>query len=583
MARRIDLAQLLEASQDPSRTFSAALVDAIAALGNGARILVAISDLEGEAYRIKAHSGFVEPTGLPVEVRRTRAAEPTLAVGGHAVDTQPPNSLRQLFPLGDPVTTIFINLGPVKLEHYPLDQVLSPLLVIMIASESTSGLIREIEGVAPFLGRLYVGSLDELRLSIRSRLVSEATRSKDIGSVLRRTCKLAAEVFGLASAAVFVPDEVDPTLNLRALWPRPRHVEQFGNYPIRRQSDNDDVIWQSFTSGNMSIVAPRDLPGTSRSLVSPDWGQVLLVPLASGEAATPADTQGVMVCARRTSPIARRLSTFLWEDLFLLEFYSDILAILIQMLRARDEAAYHVERVLHGAKTLLSTIRSNLSLLDEHHFSSAVRPELQYFLPDSIALLDDLSSQIDRQRLSSLDRIEGIAEVKLFGDVLAKLTSFAPALAQALGRNPMRVNNLKDDGFDRLPSVHSNRDALVTVFRNLAHNAVKYSNRDEGQKTWFHLKAEKESEGVAVFVSDDGIGIPAEARTRVFEEGYRADNAVAIDPTGVGIGLHDCRQIMEMLGGTIQVVDCIETSFGPASTTIKVWIPRTPELGVDPT
>ena len=317
--------------------------------------------------------------------------EPALPVGGFAF-VAAPSGFRGLFSETSSLITVLIDLGPVRLERYPNLTALSPRLVIMVASEHAPALAAELRKVAPFVGRLYVVSLDEQRLRNRSRLVAEATHSTDIGSLLFRACKLATELFGLAAAAAYLPDDQIQTLNLRAFWPRPRDAAHYSNYPVRHEPGTP--VWDAFQSRELTVTSVTDLPESMRSLIKGDWGQVLIAPLATNQSTSV--VQGILVCALRARSETDCHCTFLWEDLYRIEFYSDLVSILTQMLRGRDEAEYYVERVLHGAKNLLTTMRLYLSLLEDNGVSKLVRPELRYVLPNTIALLDDLQSQIER-------------------------------------------------------------------------------------------------------------------------------------------------------------------------------------------
>src|SRR5207253_1963104 len=79
------------------------------------------------------------------------------------------------------------------------------------------------------------------------------------------------------------------------------------------------------------------------------------------------------------------------------------------------------------------------------------------------------------------------------------------------------------------------RGRLERALGNLVSNAVKFS--PEGGAVTIALKREMDPvESALVSVTDQGIGIPAEARPRVFERFFRASNAVGrVDGSGLGL------------------------------------------------
>jgi two-component system phosphate regulon sensor histidine kinase PhoR len=93
-------------------------------------------------------------------------------------------------------------------------------------------------------------------------------------------------------------------------------------------------------------------------------------------------------------------------------------------------------------------------------------------------------------------------------------------------------------------------DRLQQVFVNLVDNAIKYG-KSPGRIT---LEA-KEMAGpwVQVCVSDDGPGIPAEARERIFERFYRVDKARSREKGGTGLGLSIVKHALHLHGGDVSV------------------------------
>jgi PAS domain S-box-containing protein len=84
---------------------------------------------------------------------------------------------------------------------------------------------------------------------------------------------------------------------------------------------------------------------------------------------------------------------------------------------------------------------------------------------------------------------------------------------------------------------------IEQVLTNLVDNAIKYS--PEGGPIEVDVAAE--SRHVVIKVRDHGIGVAIEHRSKLFDRFYQVNPS----HSGMGLGLHICRQIVEMHGGTI--------------------------------
>jgi two-component system, OmpR family, sensor kinase len=107
------------------------------------------------------------------------------------------------------------------------------------------------------------------------------------------------------------------------------------------------------------------------------------------------------------------------------------------------------------------------------------------------------------------------------------------------------------------------RERVLQVASILLDNAVKYTP-EGGNVT---VRVEEEDGGVALAVSDTGVGISEDQLPLVFERFYRADAARAEE--GVGLGLSIARQIAEAHGGTIEA----RSKLGVGSTFVLL-LPR---------
>lgn len=93
-------------------------------------------------------------------------------------------------------------------------------------------------------------------------------------------------------------------------------------------------------------------------------------------------------------------------------------------------------------------------------------------------------------------------------------------------------------------------DRLQQVFVNLVENAVKYGRAGGHMTVTGRARPDGKAE---LCVSDDGPGIPPEARERVFERFYRVDRARSRETGGTGLGLSIVKHIVQSHGGEVWV------------------------------
>jgi PAS domain S-box-containing protein len=92
-------------------------------------------------------------------------------------------------------------------------------------------------------------------------------------------------------------------------------------------------------------------------------------------------------------------------------------------------------------------------------------------------------------------------------------------------------------------------ERLREVLSNLVSNAVKYS--PEGGTVW--VGGRTDQTGVTVYVADEGIGIPAEEQSRIFDRFHRVESGLHRRTEGTGLGLYLVKAIVEAHGGRVWV------------------------------
>jgi signal transduction histidine kinase len=100
-----------------------------------------------------------------------------------------------------------------------------------------------------------------------------------------------------------------------------------------------------------------------------------------------------------------------------------------------------------------------------------------------------------------------------------------------------------------LPDVPLDAEAMKQALANLLDNAMKYS----ADRRHIVVTARPEAGGVAVEVTDEGIGIPAAERERIFEKFYRVGRSETQGRRGSGVGLALVKHIVEAHRGRVTV------------------------------
>jgi signal transduction histidine kinase len=107
---------------------------------------------------------------------------------------------------------------------------------------------------------------------------------------------------------------------------------------------------------------------------------------------------------------------------------------------------------------------------------------------------------------------------------------------------------------DDLPAIEVDAATVELCLMNYVSNAIKYSDSGKGDR-WVEIEASVEGPDttrdreVVIRVFDNGIGVPADKRQKLFQEFYRAHDETVTDAEGSGLGLSIVRETVESIGG----------------------------------
>lgn len=228
--------------------------------------------------------------------------------------------------------------------------------------------------------------------------------------------------------------------------------------------------------------------------------------------------------------------------------------------RARD---VFLATASHELKTPLSTLSLQIEIVRrtlERDRDAAIRQ-----LPESLDTLDRQVDRLSRLVTQLLDVSRLVEDRMEFEyeelDLCAIVREVAARFEASAERRGCAITLHIPD---RIPGTWD-RLRLDQILSNLVSNALKY-----GGGTDVTVSLSHDASTVCLCVSDSGIGIPADARARIFERFERVASQPGAEG-GIGLGLWIVRQIVDRFEGTIEV----EGGVGQGST-FRVTLPRRP-------
>jgi signal transduction histidine kinase/DNA-binding response OmpR family regulator/ligand-binding sensor domain-containing protein len=121
-------------------------------------------------------------------------------------------------------------------------------------------------------------------------------------------------------------------------------------------------------------------------------------------------------------------------------------------------------------------------------------------------------------------------------------------------------------------------EKLSVVISNLLSNAVKFTPPDGKIIAHLNTSLKNGMEFFVVKIKDSGVGIPMEELPNIFNRFYQVDSSSTRQGEGTGIGLSLCKELVELMNGTINV----KSSPGKGSEfTIEIPVTRTASIAKD--
>lgn len=201
--------------------------------------------------------------------------------------------------------------------------------------------------------------------------------------------------------------------------------------------------------------------------------------------------------------------------------------------------------ISHDLRTPLTSISGNASnlLSNGASFDEATKQALyEDIYQDSMWLINLVENLLSVTRLD-----EGRLNLHLSAELVDEvITEALRHLNYVRMTHTLTVQNQEDFLLAKMDA-----RLIVQVIINLVDNAVKYT--PAGSE--IRIAAHQAGSWAVISISDNGPGIPDEAKDRVFDRFYSGANKIADSRRSLGLGLSLCKSIVNAHGGSITVTD----------------------------
>ena len=240
-------------------------------------------------------------------------------------------------------------------------------------------------------------------------------------------------------------------------------------------------------------------------------------------------------------------------------FYFAVLTILRQKKLALVKNDF-INNMTHEFKTPITSISLATQLLQEELKPGKNESMLRY-----LGIIKEENTRLGQQ----VERVLQTAQMEREEITLKRKSVDVAALIQHVAEinGPLfdSVNGvLSLQLADLPPHISLDEVHISNVLNNLIDNAVKYSPANPKVE----ISAQQQEQGVLIAVKDQGIGMPKEALSDIFDAFYRVPTGNVHNVKGFGLGLSYVKKIVEAHGGKVNV----KSKLGDGST-FEIYLP----------
>ena len=210
--------------------------------------------------------------------------------------------------------------------------------------------------------------------------------------------------------------------------------------------------------------------------------------------------------------------------------------------REEQETKALITDISHQLKTPVASLKMSYEIVDSTELS---REETREFQEKEREDVDRLARLLEA--FTQMSKLE-TGMIRLCPQKASLQKTLAKAVAGVYVKAMEKGISIETQEFDDILICHD-PGWTAEAFANVLDNGVKYAPSG----TRITIRVTKMASLVMVEMEDEGPGIPAKERNRIFQRFYRGESESVRRKEGSGVGLYLTRQILERQGGTVCV------------------------------
>lgn len=226
---------------------------------------------------------------------------------------------------------------------------------------------------------------------------------------------------------------------------------------------------------------------------------------------------------------------------------------------ANDAKSAFLATMSHEIRTPLNGVLGMVQAMAANELPAVQRERLDVIRQSGESLLAILNDILDLSKIEA-----GKLDLEEIDFDLGEVAHGAHSTFTALANKKGLSFSLNMDGASGVYRGDPTR--LRQIIYNLVSNALKFTEKGE-----IRVDASRQGAELRLRVTDTGIGIPADKVATLFSKFAQVDASTTRRFGGTGLGLSICRQLAELMGGTLE----LETELGRGSIfTVTLPLPR---------